>query len=317
MIRKNEDRTVSRKQIRDINFLEIVQGKKYGDIFNRIGEKGLMTAAATFTKKCLDEFSVLKQKKSITPKKYRDFPYAPDEEEEEVDEEGPIEYTGLTLEEAEHATNLVLQEPLSESLTNLNEIAQDADKMDELEDVDFSDYSKMDEDVHPKVVSELKKIGVIDAVINNSLANINTEDIEEIWDLEGREEIRQKFKDILESPIGVNYISHCFVSAMLALGLEQLNEMGGIEDVMATDPKPLEDVSEGLSLDAKDWQDKLERSEPVNEWFRVLRMAGAVTSTSSGTSPLFNISYGKHMKKNPTLCQCEKCIKGGNCNGER
>ena len=317
MIRKNEDRTVSRKQIRDINFLEIVQGKKYGDIFNRIGEKGLMAAASTFTKECLDAFSVLEQKKSITPKKYRDFPYSPDEEEEEIDEEDPIEYTGLTLDEAEHATNLVLKEPLSESLSNLNEYAQHADKMDELEELDFSDYSKMSEDVHPKIISELKKIGVIDEVINNSLANINTVEIEEIYDFEGRGEIKQKFKEILESQVGLNYISHCFVSAMLALGLEQLNEMGGAEDLIATDPKPLEDVSEGLSLDAKDWQDKLERSEPVNEWFRVLRMAGAVTSTSSGTSPLFNISYGKHMKKNPTLCQCEKCIKGGNCNGER
>tara|TARA_R100001463_G_scaffold40422_3_gene85785 strand:+ start:2861 stop:3124 length:264 start_codon:yes stop_codon:yes gene_type:complete len=40
-------------------------------------------------------------------------------------------------------------------------------------------------------------------------------------------------------------------------------------------------------------------SRDDNDWFTVLRGAGAVTSTSGGTAPLFNISYGKYLKIKP------------------
>ncbi len=48
-----------------------------------------------------------------------------------------------------------------------------------------------------------------------------------------------------------------------------------------------------------------------NSWFSVLRMAGAVTTSSDGTSDLFNVSYGKGRKKNPVLgCGCKDCEEG-------
>lgn len=40
-------------------------------------------------------------------------------------------------------------------------------------------------------------------------------------------------------------------------------------------------------------------SRDENDWFTVLRGAGAVTSVSAGTAPLFNISYGKYLKIKP------------------
>ena len=55
-------------------------------------------------------------------------------------------------------------------------------------------------------------------------------------------------------------------------------------------------------------------TERENDWFSVLRMAGAVTTSSSGTSPLFNVSYGKHLEKNPVIgCTCKECKRGGKC----
>ena len=56
-------------------------------------------------------------------------------------------------------------------------------------------------------------------------------------------------------------------------------------------------------------------SERENSWFSVLRMAGAVTTTSGGTSDLFNVSYGKNVQKNPLIgCTCDECLEGGKCN---
>ncbi len=43
----------------------------------------------------------------------------------------------------------------------------------------------------------------------------------------------------------------------------------------------------------------IELSRDENDWFTVLRGAGAVTSTSAGTAPLFNISYGKYLRVKP------------------
>ena len=45
--------------------------------------------------------------------------------------------------------------------------------------------------------------------------------------------------------------------------------------------------------------DMIALSRDENDWFTVLRGAGAVTSTSAGTAPLFNISYGKYLKIKP------------------
>ena len=45
--------------------------------------------------------------------------------------------------------------------------------------------------------------------------------------------------------------------------------------------------------------DLIALSRDENDWFTVLRGAGAVTSTSAGTAPLFNISYGKYLKIKP------------------
>ena len=48
-----------------------------------------------------------------------------------------------------------------------------------------------------------------------------------------------------------------------------------------------------------DPSDMIALSRDENDWFTVLRAAGAVTSTSAGTAPLFNISYGKYLKIKP------------------
>ena len=42
-----------------------------------------------------------------------------------------------------------------------------------------------------------------------------------------------------------------------------------------------------------DPSDMIALSRDENDWFTVLRGAGAVTSTSAGTAPLLNITYGK------------------------
>ena len=60
---------------------------------------------------------------------------------------------------------------------------------------------------------------------------------------------------------------------------------------------------------AENWE-----KEQKSDWFKVLRMSGAGTSTSGGTGALFNVSYGKHLAKNPQLnCICETCVGGGSC----
>ena len=48
-----------------------------------------------------------------------------------------------------------------------------------------------------------------------------------------------------------------------------------------------------------DPSDMIALSRDENDWFTVLRGAGAVTSTSAGTAPLFNITYGKYLKIKP------------------
>ena len=34
-----------------------------------------------------------------------------------------------------------------------------------------------------------------------------------------------------------------------------------------------------------------------SSWFNLLRMAGSITTTSAGTSPLFNVSYSQKRRK--------------------
>ena len=48
-----------------------------------------------------------------------------------------------------------------------------------------------------------------------------------------------------------------------------------------------------------DPSDMIALSRDENDWFTVLRAAGAVTSTSAGAAPLFNITYGKYLKIKP------------------
>ena len=48
-----------------------------------------------------------------------------------------------------------------------------------------------------------------------------------------------------------------------------------------------------------DPSDLIALSRDENDWFTVLRGSGAVTSTSAGAAPLFNISYGKYLKIKP------------------
>ena len=58
-------------------------------------------------------------------------------------------------------------------------------------------------------------------------------------------------------------------------------------------------VEDSQNKSENDPSDLIALSRDENDWFTVLRGAGAVTSTSAGTAPLFNISYGKYLKIKP------------------
>ena len=58
-------------------------------------------------------------------------------------------------------------------------------------------------------------------------------------------------------------------------------------------------VEDSQNKSENDPSDLIALSRDENDWFTVLRGAGAVTSTSGGTAPLFNISYGKYLKIKP------------------
>ena len=58
-------------------------------------------------------------------------------------------------------------------------------------------------------------------------------------------------------------------------------------------------VEDSQNKSENDPSDLIASSRDENDWFTVLRGAGAVTSTSAGTAPLFNISYGKYLKIKP------------------
>ena len=308
--------------IRNLDILQIVEGTKYSDIFSKIGEKGLMDSAVQFAHENITALSEIKAKSQRMTKPYSDNPHAPEEVESDVND--PTEYQGMTIDEQESATNAILKEPLSLAMQQVHDYMEELEEEEDFH-LDLNKYDPKNMNIDSGLMGQLEEMDLFEAVAHNAAANIPDELLSTL-EPEEKSAFRTAYKKLLESDIGKAYIAHAFLSTLTAMDAEQLFSMGGVEEMMTEEEiEPQVDVTDEMDWHDQSWQDKLERSDKGDGWFKVLRSSGPVMSSGGGTSDLFNTSFGVHIikpKKKPfadgTLwddakAKCDKCGCSDGC----
>jgi len=280
--------------IRNLDILQIVEGTKYADIFGKIGGKGLLESAVYFAHETMMALSEIKAKKHKVTKPYSDNPHAP--EEIESDENDPVEYAGMSIEEQEIATNAILKEPLSLAMQQVHDYMEELDEEEDFH-LDLNKYDPKNKNIDSGLLGQLDEMGLFETVAHNAAVNIPDE-LSSNLEPEEKSAFKTEYKKLLESPIGKAYIAHAFLSTLSAMDAEQLFSMGGVDEMMAEEEiEPQVDVTDDVDFHDESWQDKLERSDKGDGWFTVLRSSGAVMSSGGATGDLFNISFGRHRKR--------------------
>ena len=227
-----------------VDYRKVIEGSRYATIFNRMdGGKGLMVAAQSFVSKALEELEPLDSKK-----------LSADEQSDAVE---PMVGTPITM------------------------VMSSVTAMEDVEDVvvEMPDYDKNSEELNSEIKDFLGRLGVFDTIKTDMtqnlkehlLANWIEEGMTNSEQLEVKQEINEMVERLGNNPEFENYVGHCIMSTLAILAKEQLEDMGGIEDAMAEDPSPIQDVTSDFDpSDEERWKDSM-REFKSESWKNTMR----------------------------------------------
>ena len=227
-----------------VDYRKVIEGSRYATIFNRMdGGKGLMVAAQSFVSKALEELETLDSKK-----------LSADEQSDAVE---PMVGTPITM------------------------VMSSVTAMEDVEDVvvEMPDYDKNSEELNSEIKDFLGRLGVFDSIKTDMtqnlkehlLANWIEEGMTNSEQLEVKQEINEMVERLGNNPEFENYVGHCIMSTLAILAKEQLEDMGGIEDALAEDPKPTQDVTGDFDPnDEERWKDSM-REFKSESWKNTMR----------------------------------------------
>jgi len=155
----------------------------------------------------------------------------------------------------------LLGEPLTLTLQAAKEQMEELD--DDAEPMALDTSTK---DLSAETIKQLDEIGLFDAAAEAMDGKIKEKILEKVMagELSNVEQHKLKqlvshaLKQIAESSEFKNYVGHTFIRAYDMLIVEQIKDMGGLEDLTAKDPEPPKDVSDSFAIeDEETWQDKM------------------------------------------------------------
>ena len=227
-----------------VDYRSVIEGSRYATIFDRMdGGRGLMAAAQSFVSKAIEEIDNIENKQLSA--------------DEQADAVEPMVGTPITM------------------------VMSSVTAMEDVEDVvvEMPDYDKNSEDLNYEIKKFLEDLGVYGSIKMDMAQNLK-EYLTEGWIEEGmsnteqlelKQEINEMVNKLGDSPEFENYVGHCIMSTLAVLAKEQLEDMGGIEDAMAEDPEPMQDVTGDFEiLDAPEWQDKMREFKSMS-WKNIMR----------------------------------------------
>lgn len=202
-------------------------------------------------------------------------------------EETAMDLSGLALEDFNKFTVGSLTEEtlvsfvsplLGEPLTLTLQAAKE--QMEELDD----DTEPMALDTSTKYLStetikQLEEIGLFDAAAEAMDGKIREKILQKVMEgeLSNVEQLKLKtlvthaLQQIAESSEFKNYVGHTFIRAYDMLIVEQIKDMGGLEDLTAKDPEPPKDVSDRFVIeDVETWQDKMREYKSL-DWKETIK----------------------------------------------
>ena len=227
-----------------VDYRKVIEGSRYATIFNRMdGGKGLMVAAQSFVSKALEELETLDSKKLSA--------------DEQTDAVEPMVGTPITM------------------------VMSSVTAMEDVEDVvvEMPDYDKNSEELNTEIKDFLGKLGVFDSIKTDMTQNLKEhllgnwieEGMTNSEQLEVKQEINEMVERLGNNPEVENYVGHCIMSTLAILAKEQLEDMGGIEDAMAEDPSPIQDVTSDFDpSDEERWKDSM-REFKSESWKNTMR----------------------------------------------
>jgi hypothetical protein len=155
----------------------------------------------------------------------------------------------------------ILGEPLTLSLQVAKEQMEELDENEEPMALDTST-----KDLSAETIKQLEEIGLFDAAAAEMDGKIREKILQKVMEgeLSNTEQLKLKqfishaLKQIAETLEFKNYVGHTFIRAYDMLIVEQIKDMGGLEDLTAVDPDPPKDVSDEFVIeDVETWQDKM------------------------------------------------------------
>lgn len=155
----------------------------------------------------------------------------------------------------------ILGEPLTLSLQGAKEQMEELDENEEPMSLDTST-----KDLSEETIKQLEEIGLFDAATAEMDGKIREKILQKVMEgelsnteqLDLKRLISHALKQLSESSEFKNYVGHTFIRAYDMLIVEQIKDMGGLEDLTAKDPEPLKDVSDKFVIeDVETWQDKM------------------------------------------------------------
>lgn len=155
----------------------------------------------------------------------------------------------------------ILGEPLTLSLQAAKQQMEELDENEEPMQLDTSN-----KDLSAETIKQLEEIGLFDAaavemdgkIKEKILQKVKAGELSNVEQLKLRQLISHALKEISESIEFKNYVGHTFIGAYDMLIIEQIKDMGGLEDLAAKDPDPPKDVTDSFTIeDEESWQDKM------------------------------------------------------------
>ena len=227
-----------------VDYRKIIEGSRYATIFNRMGAgQGLMAAAQSFVAKAHENLRDLKSKE-------------------------------LSVVEQDDAIAPIVGTPITMVISSIT-------AMEGIEDVvvEMPDYDRSKETLDSDLQNFLKQLGIFDSIKLDMTQNLK-EHLLSNWIEEGmtnteqyllKQEINGLVEELGNTPEFENYVGHCIMSTLDSLAKEQLEDMGGLEEAFAEDPKPRKDVTGDFDpSDEEAWKDSMREFKSMS-WKEVVR----------------------------------------------
>jgi len=227
-----------------VDYREIIEGSRYATIFDRMDSgNGLIAAAQSFVAKAHEDLRELDTKE-------------------------------LSQLEQDNAIEPMVGTPITMVMSNIA-------AMEDVEDVvvEMPDYDRHNETLSDELNTFLKQLGIYDS-IKLKMSQDLKEHLLTNWIEEGmsnteqfalRNEINKLVEKLGSTPEFENYVGHCIMATLSALAKEQLEDMGGFEDLGAEDPKPIKDVTADFEQeDPEKWKDSMREYKSMS-WMDMMR----------------------------------------------